>query len=264
MSVTSNEIYQEQLKVQRYSQKFRTIEDYDLRLEECGSHFRIRSYLHRQAGQQCTRWADVPSGAGVALHQGVEEYGDRIDPVGVDLIPWDEKNLPEEDMIDLRKKYDDKKLEKLLHKKSFQFIQGDMKTVVIPGGADLITAMCGLYYHEDPLGVWNNLFNQLRLGGVFVAHFMFPKKRPSVIENYKLIAAVLKNDTAMEIYFSNDKRDVVEAVLLARKINDKRLKIETVVKSVEPYTVSHGRHDKFQIKVVDYKLDLFRLFQAIE
>ncbi|HTL69812.1 MAG TPA: hypothetical protein VL404_00830 [Candidatus Eisenbacteria bacterium] len=253
MAAQSATLYEEQLKTQHLSNKFRTLEDYDARLEAVGSSFRIRDFLRRRSAAGPVRWVDVPSGLGVALHEACEEFGPGVQAVGIDLIRWDETTLTASDLEELRGRLGPARLARILSRDSFRFIQQDMAKAVIPGGADLITSVAGIYYHEDPLAVWQNLYNQLRPGGVLAAHFMFPK-RGHAMETHRRLAAALESRAKTELCFSRDGRDVVESTLVTRKLVMSPIRLASRVVSVRPYTVSWGRGGKFQIKAVEYRL----------
>jgi SAM-dependent methyltransferase len=246
--------YEEQMRIQHFSNRFRGIEDYDSRLAVIGSSFRIRQWLDRRTAEGRTRWLDVPCGVGAALQQGVDDYGTKLEAVGIDLIDWNASNLHAQDMEELKRRYPAAKLAKMLDKGPFEFHLGDMKDAAIEGGADLITSMCGIYYHEDPLGVWQNLYNQLRPGGTFLAHFMLPRSKKGLAQNYKRFASALRKYCEAEIWFSDDGRRVREAALVVDKKDDRKLFVAAVPVNVKPYNVTGGLHGRFQIKAVDYEL----------
>src|SRR3989338_6140224 len=247
-------LHDEQVGIQSYTNRFRSIEEYDERLRVVGSDFRIRSYLDSRTASGTVRWADVACGLGVALHQAREAYGSRIEAFGIDIVRWDKTDLIPQDLVELQKRYSPQALGRLLNRESYEFIQGDMGQVRISVGADLITVMCSLYYHPDPLSVWRNLFNQLRPGGTLVTHMMLPKPDRRFVKNYGSFTAALKNYADAEIFFSNDgRKDVVEAVILAKRLNDRPLAVDARVEKVKPYYVSDGLHGKFRIKAVAYE-----------
>jgi hypothetical protein len=137
-----------------YNPDDRDILDYNLMLKTCAKITSVDDLLVK-IGSEEAKWVDYCCGKGIALTQGTERFNqgrsNKVSSVGVDI----------------------RKVDGLTYLGVPQFVHGqtsfyqhDMDFGVLDSlKPDIITCMKGLLYTNDPLKLFEGMFNQLNEGG---------------------------------------------------------------------------------------------------